>query len=184
MSKKNIRILALGFFISGLLLALFYVVFPTPSSASSQTDEVEELRSEVSYLQNKIAEMEVAQVEEPVAEAQLEASEEQPEEETEENNEEQTENTDIEETEEAAEEENQEEEVEEDPVVTTTVTIGDGQPSSVAASQLLDQNIIEDRFDFDRFLEDNNYAPLVRPGSYEIRSDMSYEEIAQALMGR
>lgn len=183
MSKKNVRILALGFFISGLLLALFYFVFPTPSSASTQNNnEVDELKLEVSYLQSKIAEMEVAQIEEPVAE--VEASEEQPEENTEENNEESEENSDNEETEDATEEENQEEEVEENPVVTSTVTIGDGQPSSVAASQLLDQNIIEDRFEFDSFLEDNNYAPLVRPGSYEIRSDMSYEEIAQALMGR
>ena len=180
MSKKNVRILALGFFISGLLLALFYFVFPTSSSVSSQSNnEVDELKSEVSYLQNKIAEMEVAQVEDPAAEEPVEDTEEQPEENTEDSNEEPEENADTEET-----EEDQEEEVEEDPVVTTTVTIGDGQPSSVAASQLLDQNIIEDRFDFDSFLEDNNYAPLVRPGSYEIKSDMSYEEIAQALMGR
>ncbi|WP_208560129.1 hypothetical protein [Marinilactibacillus kalidii] len=181
MSKKNIRILALGFFLSGLILVLSILIVPTNSEADAQNqEEVKTLKSEVSYLQNQIAEMEVAQADTQEAAAPDEKSEEEPEatnEDAEDENEEESEENPEEDAEQPSDDE-------EEPVISTTVTIGDGQPSSVATTQLMEQNIIEDRFDFDKFLEDKDYAPLVRPGTYEINSNMNYEEIAQALMGR
>ncbi|SFJ89885.1 hypothetical protein SAMN04488569_100224 [Marinilactibacillus piezotolerans] len=176
MSKKNIRILALGFFISGIILVLTSLLMPGNQSANGQTGNVEELESEITYLEEKIAQLEVAQT----SQAETTSEEvEQPANETETSDTEE----DASSNEDEVKDESKEEEPEEDPVIKATITIGEGEPSSVAAQQLESESIIEDRYDFDSFLEDNDYAPLVRPGSYEINSEMTYEEIAQKLMG-
>lgn len=176
MSKKNIRILALGFFISGIILVLTSLLMPGNQSANGQTENVEELESEITYLEEKIAQLEVAQT----SQAETTSEEvEQPADETETSDTEE----DASSNEDEVKDESKEEEPEEDPVIKATITIGEGEPSSVAAQQLESESIIEDRYDFDSFLEDNDYAPLVRPGSYEINSEMTYEEIAQKLMG-
>lgn len=160
MSKKNIRILSLGFFVSAIIIVLTSLFLPGNHSAEGQTGNVEELETEITYLEDKVAKLEVAQATKEV---------EQPKE-----------------TEQPADEakEADDKEPKETPVIKTTVTIGEGEPSSVAAQQLESEKIIKDRHEFDKFLEDKKYAPLVRPGSYEINSDMTYEEMAQKLMGR
>lgn len=172
MSKKNIRTLALGFFFSGVILLLTSLFTSDNQSVNGQTEVVDGLNSEIAYLEEKIAKLEITQTTQA---EEIAAETEQPVE-SEQNNEseERTEST----------EEQVEEETAEEPVITTTVTITEGEPSSVATLQLEGEGIIEDRFEFDSFLEDNEYAPLVRPGSYDITSEMSFEDIAQKLMGR
>ena len=178
MSKKNIRILAIGFFVSGLILLMSAILMPNSPTASGQTEKVKDLESDITYLEEKIAQLELEQ---PVAAEQPSEKEETAESE---------ENSEKNETEEAAEEESQateedqtEEQADEEAVITATITINEGEPSSVAAGQLEANNILEDSMDFDDFLEENDYAPYVRPGNYDISSDMSYEQIAQTLMG-
>lgn len=177
MSKKNVRILALGFFVSGVILLLTSLFMPDNQSVNGQTEVVESLNSEIAYLEEKIAKLEIAQTtqaEEIAAETEQSVEPEQDSEGAE----------SAESDEQQGTEENVEEESTEEPIITTTVTIAEGEPSSVATQQLESEGVIEDRFEFDSFLEDNDYAPLVRPGSYDITSEMSYEEIAQKLMGR
>lgn len=177
MSKKNIRMLALGFFVSGVILLLTSFFTPDNQSVNGETEVVEGLNSEIAYLEEKIAKLEIAQTTQA---EELAAETEQPVEPEQDG--ENTENTETDE--EQAAEDTIEEETTEEPIITTTVTIAEGEPSSVATQQLESEGIIEDRFEFDNFLEDNDYAPLVRPGSYDITSEMSFEEIAQKLIGR
>ncbi|GEL66259.1 hypothetical protein [Marinilactibacillus psychrotolerans] len=178
MSKKNIRILSLGFFVSAIIIVLTSLFLPGNHSAEGQTGNVEELETEITYLEDKVAKLEVAQA---TKEVEQPKETEQPADEAKEadDKEEASDNTKDE-----TDQNKDDKEPEETPVIKTTVTIGEGEPSSVAAQQLESEKIIKDRHEFDKFLEDKKYAPLVRPGSYEINSDMTYEEMAQKLMGR
>lgn len=186
MTKRSLRTLALGFFLSGSLVVGFRYFDDNSEGADNQ--EIEELQNEIRYLEEQLAQFEVAQATaEQDLDETLETEEEQEIEPEEESND--SEEDSQEEEEEQPEEENPEEseedsEEEAEEVFSATITVGEGQPSSVAARQLQEQGIIEDRFDFDSYLENNNYAVLVRPGSYEVSSDMNYEEIANTLMGR
>lgn len=182
MKKNNLRLLALGFFLSGSLVAGVRVFDDETTTQTNNEQEVEELEQEIASLEEELARLEVAQ-----------ATDEQEEEEPEEVEEEETDEDPADEEEEAEEEpeeENEEneddaeEEPEEEEVITTTVTLEEGQPSSVATSQLESAGIIDDQLEFDLFLDDNDYAVLVRPGSYEVNSEMNFEELAAALRGQ
>lgn len=175
-TKKNLRALALGFFLSGSLIAGYQYLEGDEeiSPEANNNQEVEELKEEIVYLEEQLASIEVAQATE-----ELEETEEQPEESEEEPIDEPSDEENSEENEESEEEEEPEEEV-----ITATVTLQDGQPSSVATQQLADAGIIEDRLEFDLFLDNNDYAVLVRPGTYEVTSEMSFEEIAATLRGQ
>lgn len=182
MKKKNLRLLALGFFLSGLLVAGVRVVEGETSTTPNNEQEVEELEQEIASLEEELARLEVAQATDEQDEEEPEEVEE-PEEE-EENSDDEADSESEDETEENNEEDDEEEPEEEEEVLTTTVTLEEGQPSSVATQQLENAGIIEDRLEFDLFLDDNDYAVLVRPGSYEVNSDMSFEELAAALRGQ
>lgn len=190
MTKKSLRMLALGFFLSGALVASLRYYSGEPLSDTN--DEVEELQQEVASLEAQLAQFEVAQATAEQEQNEEEQAEEDPEDQEESNDEEESEseedNGDSEEdsSDDPEESDEGEEDAEEESVeiISATITIGEGQPSSVAAQQLQEQGIIEDRFDFDEYLENNDFAVLVRPGSYEVSSDMDYEQIANTLMGR
>lgn len=78
--------------------------------------------------------------------------------------------------------ENTESDVQEDPVREFTVTVKEGEPSSVVAEQLEELGVIEDRHAFNTFLEKNDYAKKVRPGNYVVTSEMNENELAQAIV--
>lgn len=69
-------------------------------------------------------------------------------------------------------------------VITYTLTISGGMSSNMVCSILRENGIIADAADFDRFLIGNGYAERIRVGSFEVRSSMSYEELAAAFCSR
>ncbi|MGY3778244.1 hypothetical protein [Isobaculum melis] len=62
-----------------------------------------------------------------------------------------------------------------------TLVIEPGEPSSSAIQTLAEQGIIKNADEFTQFLSDNNYETLVRDGSYALNSEMTYEEIAKSI---
>lgn len=173
-NKKNLQTLALGFFLSGSLVAAFLFIEGDRSSGNASGDqEVEALEQEVTNLEDEIARLEVAQAEDS----------QEVEEQTSDTEEETNDNAGDEEQEDQNEEE-QEPEEEENEVTEATITVEEGQPSSVATQQLVDAEIIDDQREFELFLDDNDYAVLIRPGTYEVNSDMSFDDLAAALRGQ
>ncbi|MFO8069520.1 MAG: hypothetical protein R6U02_06055 [Alkalibacterium sp.] len=79
-------------------------------------------------------------------------------------------------------EEDAENKVTEDEVQEFTVTVREGEPSSVVAEQLEDLGIIDDPYAFNDFLEKNGYAKNVRPGNYVVTTKMNNTELAQAIV--
>ncbi|WP_407371606.1 hypothetical protein [Carnobacterium sp.] len=166
MSKPALRYLAIGFLVSAIVLAgyrLFLYDVQPIASENEKTEETVPTKEEISYKEKYealLADKEVADLEKET---------------------ETSETADVEEaTSESAE--NAESESSEPSEKKITVIINDGDPSSVASQQLEEQGLIDDAFDFDGFLEDNSYAALIRPGSYEVSSEMDYNELASVLM--
>ena len=50
--------------------------------------------------------------------------------------------------------------------------------------QIKNQGIVKDAAEFETFLEQNNYISLIRPGTYELSSEMDFQQIADKLMNR
>lgn len=167
MSKPALRYLSLGFLVSAIVLAgyrLFLYDAPAFASKDEETQEVVLTKEEASYkdkYEALLAETEVANLEKESTTSESEVVEEEA-------------------TSESAE--SAESKVEEPSEKKITVVINDGDPSSVASQQLAEQGLIDDAFDFDKFLETNSYASLIRPGSYEVSSEMTYDELANVLM--
>ena len=173
MSKPALRYLALGFLVSAIILAGYRSFLYEPQVAdSSESDTAPLTQDELTYkekYETLLAETELAQLESGYVDES-----------------ENTENTESAASDEAAQEsgESDTEESQEDSedVVTATVIINEGDPSSTAARQLQEQGIIEDSAEFDQFLESNNLSNLVRPGNFTVNSDMSFQEIADILL--
>lgn len=167
MNKPALRYLALGFLVSAIVLAGYRLLFYEVQITASEENSIEETtlnEEETSYkdmYENLLAETEVANLENEAATSETEVV----------NEEAQSEPAQD------AESDSSEPSVKE-----VTVVINDGDPSSIASQQLKEQGLIEDALDFDGFLEDNDYASLIRPGSYEVSSDMDYEQLAKVLM--
>lgn len=176
MSKKNIRLLALGFLLSSLLIVTLNGLFQTESEASNG-DQIDELQNEIHFLEEKVVSLELenerllGQVDS--TSTALNSSEEEAESQEEESQE----------TEEETEAEEVEEDEEETPSATTyTVVIEENEPSSVIADQLLTFGLIEDRHAFNKYLEESGAYLRVRAGSYTITSEMNRDEIVQAII--
>jgi hypothetical protein len=94
---------------------------------------------------------------------------------------EEVETTEVDEAEEnnteTAEEENQKQET----VKTYTLTIESGMPSSAISNKLEENGIIDDAGKFISYLEDEGYAIRIQLGEFTLKSDMSYNQIAEAL---
>lgn len=170
MSKPALRYLALGFLVSAIILAGYRSFLYQPQVVdSSESDTAPLTQDELTYkekYETLLAETELAQLESGYVD--------------------ESENTESAASDEAAQEssESDTEESQEDSedVATATVVINQGDPSSTAARQLQEQGIIEDSAEFDEFLESNNLSNLVRPGSFTVNSDMSFQEIADILL--
>lgn len=66
--------------------------------------------------------------------------------------------------------------------VTAKISVTSGMTSSEVALLLQNAGIIQDYLDFDQYLNDNGYSTQIRINDYEFNSDMSYQEIAEALI--
>lgn len=167
MSRPTLRYLAVGFLVSALVLAGYRLFLYEPAAAAKQpasNETVELSEEELSYkekYEQLLAETEVANLSKESSDTAESASSEEP-----------------------KETDSSEKDSSEPAVTKTTIIINNGDPSSVAVQQLADQGIIENSSDFEKFLDENNYVSLLRPGSYEVTSEMDSQQIAEALMGR
>ncbi|MFD2759426.1 hypothetical protein [Lentibacillus juripiscarius] len=64
---------------------------------------------------------------------------------------------------------------------TYTLTIESGTPPSTISETLQENNIIESADEFTQYLEDKSYTKYVQLGEFELTSDMSHYEIAEAI---
>lgn len=69
-------------------------------------------------------------------------------------------------------------------VITYTLTVARGMSSNAVCRLLNENGIIDNAVDFDNYLVSNGYAEKIRVGSFEVRSDMSYEELATTFCSR
>ena len=164
MSKPALRFLALGFLISAIVLAGYRLFINEPQATAKNpvTIETKDLSKEdLSYkekYEQLLAETEVAEITKENSESSESSKEFEPEENP---------------TESAKPE-----------ATKATITVNDGDPGSVAVQQIKNQGIVKDAAEFEKFLEQNNYISLIRPGTYELSSDMDFQQIADKLMNR
>lgn len=62
------------------------------------------------------------------------------------------------------------------------IKVVSGMVSSEVAEDLENQGVIEDAYDFDAYMCDNGFAPLIQAGTFYVPKDASYLEIARILM--
>jgi hypothetical protein len=70
------------------------------------------------------------------------------------------------------------------PVETVEFTISRGETSSIISSHLQEQGIVDNAEAFDKFLTLSNDDNFLQPGTYTITKGSTFEEIANALMGK
>jgi len=176
MNKQSLRALSLGFFFSALLVG-GYQLMDRPQAAEQPAENAEETSNMIdsSLALEDSTKADSANSEENQAE---ETDSKESETDTSGDSEEETQED---ETQNNSSEEDQQDEKDETPVV---IIVKDGQPSSVVAGQLKEEGLIDNSFDFDQFLEKNNYATKIRPGSYEVKKGMDFEQIAGVLLNR
>lgn len=68
-----------------------------------------------------------------------------------------------------------------EPPASITITIKSGDSSYTVSKALASAGLVEDAVEFDNYLCDNGYSRTIRTGTYEITSDMTYEEIAKKI---
>ncbi len=66
--------------------------------------------------------------------------------------------------------------------VTAKISVTSGMTSTEVALLLQEAGIIDDYLDFDQYLNENGYSTQIRINDYEFNSDMTYEELAKALI--
>ncbi|MEK4301692.1 hypothetical protein MKY30_20230 [Oceanobacillus sp. FSL W8-0428] len=198
--KQHVRAFAVGLLTSGLLLLAIYI-FGNQSSGSLEDMEPDELISAlenqgyavltqdeyIAYSVNREAADEVDSDgnAEDDSEADNESDSNNDSDENEDNNDE---NSNDEEGNENADEEdnndegNEDEESSEDSdVIDVEITLENGAPPSNISDALEDAGIIDDARDFNDFLEDNDLSGSVKPGTYEVDSEMSFDEIGDII---
>ncbi|MDN6627127.1 MAG: hypothetical protein L0K82_07925 [Pisciglobus halotolerans] len=67
-------------------------------------------------------------------------------------------------------------------LIKSTIIIRQGDPSDNATQQLKNAGIIKNSAEFNDYLEKNNYAKNLRPGSHVVTSEMDFEDLAYTLM--
>lgn len=188
--KQHIRAFAIGLLTSGILLLAIYI-FGNNSSDNLEDMDPDELISTLEnegytvLTQDEYIAYSVNQ--ETSDEADLEADEEsdadkesdEPESDTDENEGTDEENKENDDNSESNEDEDSSEES--DDVTEVEITLEDGAPPSNISDALEDAGIIDDARDFNDYLEDNDLSGSVKPGTYEVDSEMSYSEISDII---
>jgi len=78
-------------------------------------------------------------------------------------------------------EENDENSAETEEVFTYTLVVEPNMLGPTVSQLLLDNNIIDDADAFNRYLEEEGYAPYIQIGEHKLSSDMSFYEIAETI---
>lgn len=76
---------------------------------------------------------------------------------------------------------NEEDETGEEETVRLYLSVSDGMTASEIAGILEDSEIIDDRSEFNTYMEDNEMIMDVRSGRYELTDDMSIPEVAETI---
>ncbi|WP_153732955.1 endolytic transglycosylase MltG [Sporosarcina obsidiansis] len=66
-------------------------------------------------------------------------------------------------------------------VITKKIAVQSGSSSADLSSTLERAHLISDATKFDAYMKENGYAGKIQIGTFELRSDMSFEEIANVL---
>ncbi|MCC5889350.1 MAG: hypothetical protein JJU01_02195 [Alkalibacterium sp.] len=181
MTKRNIRLLATGFLISGLLLTAFQTVNGT-TEENSESETTEALEADMRVLEEKAVQLELeneqlrAEYDKLIEMQSTEIADNDYSGETEETSEASEDTEDSESGEDTADEDSASEASE------YTIVIAEGEPSSVIASQLEAYGLINDFFEFNDYLEDNDLIRRVRPGEFTVTSDMNRDELIEAII--
>lgn len=162
MNKKGLRQLALGFLISAIILSIYALATP---EATDNAGESETQTSEAETSSSAQASKEETNSTE--TEAENETSDKETEDDAEESSSKKPKR-------ESSEESSTE-------VTEITVTVNEGDSSDVVVDELAASGIISDRQAFYTYLNDNGFDLLVKPGNHKVNSDMSFDELAQAL---
>lgn len=182
MTRKTSRILALGLLTSSVVVMGLEIWSPVElkdtyaKSSDSLTENVIELEDRIVELESENARLndEIDRLSEGYTNAlslsDIETSEMSISE------------TNTDQSDETAEAEDGTNDSEEETVQEYTVTVRDGEPSSVVAQQLENFGVIEDRHAFNDYLETNDLAKKVRPGNYVVHSDMDEAALAEAII--
>ncbi|WP_099220961.1 endolytic transglycosylase MltG [Listeria costaricensis] len=159
--KKNLQMLALGFLISAVVLFIGDQFFITDTDAATETKTTQkatETKADSSKKDSDNSDTWKKKYEDLLAQQELEKKE--------------------------AEDAKKAEEAKANEVKTYTLTIQSGDPASKAGEDLQANGIIESADDFNKYIKDNGYEGYIRDGQYEVKSDMSYEDIAKLLSHR
>ncbi|MFD1066256.1 hypothetical protein [Oceanobacillus locisalsi] len=195
--KQHVRAFAIGLLTSGILLLAIYL-FGNSSSGNLEDTEPEEL---ISVLENQgyavltqdeyiaySVDQEDAEEADSDAENGDESDTNDDSADDEDNNDENSNNEENSNDEDSnGNEENDTEGNEDDAssedsdVVEAEITLEDDAPPSTISNALEDEGIIDDAWDFNEYLEDNDLSGSVIPGTYEIDSDMSFSEISDII---
>ena len=170
MNKQGMRYLSMGFFISAVILSGYQLMDSTEAAPSVL------YTSEEAHTYDTSSDMEEIVQDSTDSTDSLDSTEET----STVDEEEETEQPEETKEEDLSEETN---ETEQEPSV-VTIVIKEGQPSSILAKQLESEGLIENALDFDTYLEKQNAATKIRPGSYEIDSDMNFDQIINVLLKR
>lgn len=65
--------------------------------------------------------------------------------------------------------------------ITAEITVSKGMSSEQISKLVQDAGIIEDYMDFDKYLNENGYSNKLSVNTFNLNSNMSYEEIAKEL---
>ncbi|WP_027109022.1 hypothetical protein [Lacticigenium naphthae] len=166
MDKQALRYIAVGFLASSILLSGYdLLVDDTEASTPTAQNDAKDYKK---LYEDLLTETEVANLsEEEKLTSELDSSKEN-----------------VQDTGEDSQNETETEEIQADntdKIVQTTIIIEDGQPSSIATNQLVNQGIVDSGTDFDEFMANNGYTTKIRPGRFSVDDSMTFEEIAQAL---
>ncbi len=66
--------------------------------------------------------------------------------------------------------------------VTAKISVTSGMTSTEVALLLQEAGIIDDYLDFDQYLNENGYSTQIRINDYKFNNNMTYEELAEALI--
>lgn len=157
--KQSLRMLALGFLISAVLLLVFDTFFSSSAQAEKSADpkttgKTDDNASYKKKYEDLLASQELAKSQSAEAQKAVAAKK-------------------------KAEEEKAKQAANQ--VKKFTLVIKKGDPSSKAGNELQFAGIIKSGAEFDKFLRANNYEKYVRDGSYAVDSNMTADQIAKII---
>ncbi|MEJ8776535.1 hypothetical protein [Pseudogracilibacillus sp. ICA-222130] len=62
---------------------------------------------------------------------------------------------------------------------TITITTNEGVVTEDIADMLYNEKVIDDKQKFQDYMEDNDYSPYIQIGTFKVKKDMSFKELAE-----